>query len=95
MCLRAEQGDGLEPVPVSYLRVYAEMLIAAAPLPRRTKSGTGRGTGRDQSISRAFREGAASSMNARRGSPRLLGKTLETRSNVTCRRSAVPSGNDP
>ena len=57
--------------PVSCFRDYAETPIAPAPHPRRTRSGTGRGTDRDQRFSQAFREGAASSGNARSGSPRL------------------------
>jgi hypothetical protein len=61
------------------------MPIAPAAHPRRTRSGTGRGTGKDRWISRAFREGAASSGNGRRGSPRL------TASAVICRANAKPA----
>jgi len=76
MASGVEQRGGLEPAPVSCFRVYAETPIAPAPHPRRTRSGTGRGTGKDRWISRAFRKGAASSGNARRGSPRLALKGL-------------------
>jgi hypothetical protein len=67
---------GVWPAPVSVASVYAETPIAPAPHPRRTKSGTGRGTGRDRWISRAFCGYAASLGNGRRGSPRLVDWSL-------------------
>ena len=67
-----EQGAGVSPTPVSCVRDYAETPIVTAPHPRRTRSGTGMGMGRDLRFSQAFRECAVSSGSARSGSPRLI-----------------------